>query len=152
MTLKGMTNSQGGFTLIELMVVIAIIGILSAIVIVNLSGTRAEGRDAERVTEVKQVALSVTLYREVCDQYPSSLSGSASNGCPSGTNLSDFINPIPTDPQGASYSYATNGSGSGHSSFVVGATFEKTANIPDDDLNGTINGVNCGGTRYCQSS
>lgn len=45
-----------GFTLIELLVVIAIIGILAGIVLVSFTGIRGGARDAQRVSDIKQLA------------------------------------------------------------------------------------------------
>lgn len=50
-----------GFTLIELLVVISIIGLLSTVVFATLSGTRPRARDAKRLSDVKQMALILTV-------------------------------------------------------------------------------------------
>ena len=47
--------------MIELLVVIAIIGILASIVLVSLGGARAKARDAQRVSDVKQMALILEM-------------------------------------------------------------------------------------------
>jgi prepilin-type N-terminal cleavage/methylation domain-containing protein len=54
-------KKQKGFTLIELLVVIAIIGILASIVLVSLGGARAKARDAQRLSDVKQMALILEM-------------------------------------------------------------------------------------------
>ncbi len=54
---------KSGFTLIELLVVIAIIGILSAVVLTSLNSSRAKANDAQKIANVKQVALAYELTR-----------------------------------------------------------------------------------------
>jgi len=50
-----------GFTLIELLVVIAIIGILASLVLAALNSSRVKGRDANRVSNLEQMARSIAL-------------------------------------------------------------------------------------------
>jgi len=50
------------FTLIEIMVVVAIIGILAAFVIVNLSRAQARSRDTRRKTDLSQIAKAYQVY------------------------------------------------------------------------------------------
>ncbi len=52
---------QRGFTLVELLVVIAVIGILVSIVFLGLSEARAKSRDKARVSDLKQLELAATL-------------------------------------------------------------------------------------------
>ncbi len=64
-------NRRGGFTLIELLVVVAIIGLLSSVVLASLNTARAKGRDAKRVSELKQVQLALEYYYDKYGYYPS---------------------------------------------------------------------------------
>ncbi len=54
-----------GFTLVELIVVIAIMGILLTLAIVNLKGTQANARDTERASDSQTIATSLeTFYQQ----------------------------------------------------------------------------------------
>lgn len=63
-------NRQKGFTLIELLVVIAILGLLATIVAVSLTSARARARDARRVSDIRQIELSLELYYAAHQEYP----------------------------------------------------------------------------------
>ena len=59
-----------GFTLVELIVVIAIIGILTSIVLANLAGARAGARDDIRKTDLKNLQAAIELYKAQNGYYP----------------------------------------------------------------------------------
>ena len=120
-------QASKGFTLIELLVVIAIIGILSSIVLASLNSARQKGRDARRVSDIKQLQLALELYYDSnpTTGYPTSIGTTASSALVTG----GFISAIPTDPStSAAYSYAALGSGTTCSSYHLGATLEITNN------------------------
>ena len=50
------------FTLVELLVVISIIGVLSSVVFASLGNTKIKARDAERKSDLKQIATALELY------------------------------------------------------------------------------------------
>ena len=57
-----------GFTLIEILVVVAIVGILVTIVVSNFVGIRINARDARRKAELAQIQKALELYKS--DQSP----------------------------------------------------------------------------------
>ncbi len=145
------TSAKRGFTLIELLVVIAIIGILASVVTASLNGARQRGRDAKRITDVKQIQLAAELYYEACGkQYPATVTSTAANGCGAGTTFANFMSTIPTDPQtGLSYAYGVNVPAT-PTSYTVGATLEVTTNtVLNDDVDVTSNNVPCADPVYC---
>ena len=61
-----------GFTLIELMTAVAIIGILSAIVLVSVNSFRVKARDAKRLSDMAQMQAALEMYKNAYGRYPDS--------------------------------------------------------------------------------
>lgn len=133
-------NTIQGFTLLEMLAVIAIIGILSSIVLANNSGARAKGRDAERITEVSQIALAAELFYNACRQYPSGIADPPGVTCAAkpSINLGMFMSSEPIDPTGGTYIYATDGD-----SFVIRAELEVNNSALTNDVDGSPHTVDC---------
>lgn len=87
-----------GFTIIEILVAVAIMAVLASIVLSNTTNSRAKARDAERVSDLGQIQLALSLYYDRCGEYPATITAGANNGCPAGITLDTFISPIPTPP------------------------------------------------------
>lgn len=55
-------KKQHGFTIVELLIVIVVIGILAAITIVAYNGLQARAKDAQRVNDVDTITKALELY------------------------------------------------------------------------------------------
>ena len=113
-----------GFTLIELLVVIAIIGLLSTLAVVALNSARQKSRDAKRIADIKQIQSALEMYFNDCNAYPTTLSTSASNGCPSGVTFGNFMSTLPTNPSPNGSTYIYTGYGSTPSSYALTFSLE----------------------------
>ena len=83
--LRGM--DRRGFTIVELIVIIAVMGILLVLGVVNLNGAQANARDAERKTDIETLVAHLETY------YKSGTDGSTAVGqYPSVPSVSDPTN------------------------------------------------------------
>ena len=117
-----------GFSLIEIMVVVSIIGIMSAVAYVNFSQGSELSRDAQRQADLQTVSTALELYKNKYGEYPQGCnspgtwSGHAPDyDCSSGNQYivglaPEFIPRLPQDPKlngdNSGYVYLTNNEGS----------------------------------------
>ena len=129
-----MSHKTRGFTLVELLVVISIIGLMSSIVLSALSDARAKARDTQRIQALAEIRKALLLYYDSNNQrypVPTSASGCTTTGTQSqhctsyngwgGTGagtlsalLAPYMSSLPTDPTqalvGNNYNLIFNGS------------------------------------------
>ena len=107
-------RTQRGFTLIELMVVLAIIGVLAALVVPNVIGRADDARVTAARTDVNNLMQALKLYRLDNQRYPSAEQGlqalvvkPTTNPVPQ--NWKPYIDKLPNDPWGQPYQYLNPG-------------------------------------------
>lgn len=103
-----------GFTLIEILIVISIIGLLASVVLVGLGGFRSRGRDTRRITDLTSLQNGLEVYYARNNNYPDSLSQLIS--------VTYGITKLPKDPgNNSDYYYGYN---SDRQRYVVAAKLE----------------------------
>lgn len=107
-------KSQQGFTLLELMVVVVIIGVLGALIIPNFMDRPNEARVTAAKTDISSIMQALKLYKLDNHRYPTNEQGldalvnRPSNG-PSPSNWKSYMDKLPHDPWGQPYQYLNPG-------------------------------------------
>ncbi len=109
-TRKKISNSQAGFTLIEIMVVVIIIGLLSALVVPNLFDKQARAFQIKAQSDIRGIGSQLELYRIDIFSYPNTSEGlQALVTNPGKRNWTSYLKKLPKDPWDNDYQYQSPG-------------------------------------------
>ncbi len=141
------THRRSGFTLIEILVVMAIIGVLVTLGVGSFRGSQLKSRDTRRKTDLKQITTALEAYYNDWSQYPLDDNGfiAGCNGgqsCAWGGSFADqngtiYMPALPSDPR-ANHTYRYV-SATGNS-YILYARLEND----QDSAVGSYPGVSCG--------
>jgi len=130
-----------GFTLVEIMVVVVIIGILGALVVPKLLGRTGESRVVAAKTDIATLMQALKLYKLDNQRYPTTeqglialttkpTSGPSANGWKEG----GYVEKLPKDPWGNSYQYLSPGLHGEVDIFSFGADGQANGEGEDADV------------------
>ena len=105
---------SAGFTLIELMVVLVIIGVLAALIVPNVLDRAEDARATAAKTDVNNLMQALKLYKLDNQRYPTAAQGlqalltKPAEG-PIPGNWKHYLDKLPNDPWGRAYQYLNPG-------------------------------------------
>jgi len=103
-----------GFTLVEIMVVVVILGILAVLIVPRVLGRSDEARQAAAKHDIATVMQSLKLYRLDNGRYPTNEQGlqalvTKPASAPAPSNWKPYLDKVPKDPWGNTYQYLSPG-------------------------------------------
>ncbi len=134
-------HMQRGFTLIEIMVVVVILGILAAVVVPNIMGRPDDARITKAKQDIRVLESQLNLYKLDNYNYPSTQQGlesltSKPGGEPEPKNYKSggYIKTLPKDPWGNPYQYLQPGTRGEFDIFSLGADNQPGGEGPAGDI------------------
>ncbi len=135
--LNKLPGKQGGFTLLELLIVIVIIGILALLIIPNITSAPKKARDTKRKTDITAMRKSLEEYFVSNSSYPATpaaLSDTSGGQTP-------LMKVVPTDPKNVTPLLYTYTLGTPANGYTLKACLE----------NGSDNGANVAADATCST-
>ncbi|MFC2972501.1 type II secretion system major pseudopilin GspG [Azotobacter bryophylli] len=109
-------RKQSGFTLIEIMVVVVILGILAALVVPQIMNRPEQAKVTVARGDIKAIAAALDIYKLDNFAYPSTQQGlealvekPTGNPQPKNWNRDGYLKQVPQDPWGNPYQYLSPG-------------------------------------------
>jgi|ERR1700683_420702 general secretion pathway protein G len=114
--MKRQRSSQEGFTLIEIMVVILILGLLATIVVQSLRGATDKAKKVKAQADIAEIKTGLDRYYLDSGSYPTTdqgltalMSQPSSGRIPTNYESGGYLQSVPKDPWGNPYFYQSDG-------------------------------------------
>lgn len=122
------SRKQGGFTLIEIMVVVVILGILAALVVPQVMNRPDQAKVTVAKGDIKAIGAALDMYKLDNYAYPSTQQGldalvekPSGNPQPKNWNRDGYLKRVPKDPWGNEYQYLSPGTQGQYDLYSYGA-------------------------------
>jgi general secretion pathway protein G len=141
-TLADRRRREAGFTLIEIMVVIVILGLLAALVVPKLVGRTEEAKRTQTRVQIKNVQQAIELFKLDNGFYPATEQGLESlvrmpeaGRIPKSYRKGGYMDRVPKDPWGNPFVYASPGQHADYDISSYGADGVPGGEGEDTDVN-----------------
>ncbi len=131
------TARRTGFTLVELMVVIVLIGLLAGAVAVGTRSYLISGKQAVAKLEISRICQALETFYSIKDRYPSNDEGIEILAEESEQFPGGLLSGVPTDPWGNSYEYVQPGRETPYEIISFGADAREGGEGADRDIRST---------------
>ena len=130
---------SAGFTLVEIMVVVVILGVLAVLIVPRVVGRTEEARAAAAKHDIAAIMQSLKLYRLDNGRYPTNDQGlqalvTRPQGGPAASNWRSYLDKLPKDPWGNAYQYLNPGVHGEIDVFTLGADGQPGGAGADQDI------------------
>lgn len=137
---KRTAAKQSGFTLLEVMVVVVILGILASVVVPNLLGNKEKADQQKAITDIVALENALDMYKLDNSVYPTTDQGLealvSKPSSPEPRNYRDggYIKRLPKDPWGNDYQYLSPGDKGTIDVFTLGADGQEGGDGINSDI------------------
>ena len=138
---RRLDTRRAGLTLVEMIVVLAIIAVVAVLIVPNVIGRPDEARVTVAKTDLKTIATALRVYRLDNGDYPTTEQGLAAlverptaAPEPRAYPAEPYLTELPTDPWGAAYIYRSPGSGGAYDLLSYGKDGKEGGEKLDADL------------------
>lgn len=138
---RGLAARRDGLTLVEMIVVLAIIAVVAVLIVPNVIGRPDQARVTVAKTDLKTIATALRVYRLDNGDYPTTAQGlqalvekPTSPPVPASWAADGYLPELPTDPWGKPYVYRSPGQTGAYDLLSYGKDGEEGGEDLDADL------------------
>ena len=111
-SLAGLTGLARGFTLIELMIVVVILGLLATVVMPRILNRPEQARRMKAKVDIRSIESALALFKTDTGRFPTTSEGLqvlVTDPGMRGYNNDGYLDKVPVDPWGSTYIYVSPG-------------------------------------------
>ncbi|WP_367340366.1 type II secretion system major pseudopilin GspG [Aminivibrio sp.] len=139
--MKKRQQKRKGFTLVEVLVVVVILGLLAALVVPRVVGRGEEAKRTAAAVQIREIEQALEMYRLDSSLYPSTAQGiealvSKPSIPPEPRKYREggYLRKLPADPWGSPFVYRRPGDDGEYDLFSLGADGEEGGDGPGKDI------------------